>query len=75
MQYKKISSGLIISLVVIAALLSVAERKTHAAGGEIDLAIAERLDQISRDQKAILQDLASIKQELYIIKIRVTQQQ
>lgn len=75
MKYRKIFLGLVISLIVIAVLLAVADRKTHAAGGEMDVAVAEQLDQIAQDQKTILEELAAIKQELYIIKIRVTQQQ
>jgi len=41
------------------------------AGGDISI----KLDEIVTTQKAILEELAAIKNELYIIKIRVTQNQ
>lgn len=37
--------------------------------------ISGKLDQILSNQKAIMDQIASVKQELSVVKIRVTQQQ
>lgn len=74
MNYRKLFFGLVMSFVIIAMLLAVTERRTHAAG-DTEAGIIERLDRIEGNQKTILSELAAIKQELYIIKIRITQNQ
>ena len=44
-------------------------------GGQSAVSDSEKLDAILQGQKAISEDLASIKEDLRIIKIRVTQSQ
>ena len=75
MKITKALLGLLVSVTVIVCLLGITGRATHAQGSGTDQSIAEKLDAIANTQKAILDDLASIKEELRIIKIRVTQTQ
>jgi len=72
---KKIVLGLVVSFAVIALLLAVTERQLAAEGSGSDMNILSKLDNILAGQKAMLDDMAYIKEELKIIKIRVTQSQ
>lgn len=72
MGIKKIIMGLLISLIVISVLLAAADRKIQAQGAASDSEIAKKLDDILKNQKAILEGIALIKEELNMIKIRVT---
>ena len=47
----------------------------YAEGESADPEISKKLDDILANQQAILGELAAIKEELNIVKIRVTQQQ
>ncbi len=71
----KIVIGVIISLVVLSMLLAVTGRPINAQGQTSDPEILKKLDEILAGQKTISQKLDTLKEELYIIKIRVTQQQ
>ena len=79
MNTKKMLIGLVLFFVTIAALLLVINKptaaQTAAAGAGANTDIMKKLEDIAKDQKAILDDLAAIKQELYIVKIRVSQNQ
>ena len=65
-----------IVVVVIIGLVGGSGRTTSAqsASGS-DSAVASKLDEVLRGQREILDGIAAIKEELKIIKIRVTQQQ
>ena len=75
MRSSKILALVFIAVVVSAIVLGATSRVLNAQGAVQDQGIAEKLDAIANTQKAILDDLASIKEELRIIKIRVTQTQ
>lgn len=72
MRFNKMMSGLIISLVVIFVLLTAADRRIDAQSATSDSAVSRKLDEVLRNQTAILDGIASIKQELDVIKVRVT---
>lgn len=67
--------NLLIFLVVIVSVFTFSYKITQAQAPDLDSEISGKLDAIASDQKVILQELAAIKQELYIIKIRITQAQ
>lgn len=76
MKIKKMLLGLMISLIVIASLLGGTDRPTSAqsaSGPESPVMV--KLAEVLQNQKAILDNLASIREELKIIKIRVSQNQ
>jgi hypothetical protein len=73
MNIKKLVPAFIISLAVIAALLAITNRPTQAESYDSD--ISRKLDAIAADQKTILSELAAIKEEVVLIKVRVTQNQ
>jgi hypothetical protein len=76
MKTKKMLLGLLISLVVIASLLGITEKPTSAqsASGS-DAVLSAKIDEILRNQGVILGNLALMKEELNIIKLRITQAQ
>jgi len=72
----KVVFTLLVSIVVIAAVLGMTDRVIHAQSlGASDLEVLAKLDAILSGQKVIMDDLAAMKEELGIIKIRVTQSQ
>lgn len=76
MKTRTIVSVLLIAGAISAGSLFIGERFMYAQGSSgTDQAILAKLDAALRNQSAILSDLASIKEELKIIKIRVTQSQ
>ena len=75
MAKKSILFGLIVSLVVIACLLGIADRATQAQSAGQDQSVSAKLDEILGNQRTILENLSNIKEELRIIKIRITQSQ
>ncbi|MBN2453211.1 MAG: hypothetical protein JXB40_02980 [Candidatus Omnitrophica bacterium] len=63
-------------IAVIAALAIFTGRVTSAqAAGDDNSQVTVKLDKILNNQQSIMTELASIKEELRIIKIRVTQAQ
>ncbi|MDP3730159.1 MAG: hypothetical protein Q8R14_01370 [Candidatus Omnitrophota bacterium] len=72
---KNIIVTLIISLAIMAGVLVMSTNSLRAQAAAPDQEISKKLDDILSNQKTILQGMADLKQELYIIKIRVTQQQ
>jgi hypothetical protein len=76
MKITKVLLWLCILVIVASSFLGIANKPTHAqdsAGNEAE--VLAKLTQILDNQKAILDQLASMKEELRIIKIRITQQQ
>ena len=71
---RKILSGLVVSIVAIAILIAVTERRSGAQGAS-DADLSAKMDNVLAGQKQILDDMAYIKEELRIIKVRVTQAQ
>ena len=73
---KKNVFTVLILIVIAAALLTVTGRPTQAQGsGAADPALIAKLDEILNNQKLIMAELSSLKDELNIVKIRVTQVQ
>ena len=78
MKRGKLLTGIILSLLLIAAACLFVNSRTHAEEGSStpDLSIlVSRLDQILSNQRTIMDQVASMRQELNVIKIRVTQSQ
>ena len=72
---KKLFVGFAILFAVVCMLVTVMNRPTHAEPQADNPGILKKLNDILDGQKAIVQDLDSMKEELRIIKIRVTQAQ
>lgn len=69
---KNIAIGLIILSVIAGALIvSTGSLRAQNAAGDSD--ISKKLDEILSNQKAMMDDMSRMKQEMAIIKIRVTQ--
>ncbi len=75
MKIKKTFTTLIISLAVISVLLAATNRTIQAQAGAPDPEIIKRLDEISATQSKILAEIAVIKEEIRVVKVRVTQNQ
>ena len=76
MRFKKFTVALIIGLVITLSILIFANRTTRAQEStDSSKEILNKLDSVLNNQKTILQSLASLKEELYVVKIRVTQGQ
>lgn len=73
MVFKKMLMGFI-AILAIVGLVTFAEQKLNAEN-DSEGQISKKLDDVLKNQKAIMQDIALLKQELNIVKIRVTQQQ
>lgn len=63
------------SFLIILALVIFTFTMTHAQNTAADAGIAKKLDDILKNQKTIMQGIESLKSELGIIKIRITQAQ
>jgi len=71
---RKILIGFIVSLVVMTGLLAASSRPTHAQDEALDTAeISKKLDTVLENQKDMMADIKAMKEELNIVKIRVTQ--
>ena len=76
MSTRKILLGIIACLIVIVALAAMTGVVTHAEGqGTDESSVLAKLDEILNGEKAIMADIAAMREELRVIKIRVTQQQ
>ena len=62
-------------IIIIASILAIGGRFFNTAAQADDVSVLSRLEEVISGQKAILKDIAYIKSELSIIKIRITQQQ
>ena len=72
---KKIFVGVVIFLIMMVLVIAAAGRPTAAQTAGSDSALAAKVDEILKNQRAILNGLEAIKQELNVIKIRITQAQ
>lgn len=75
MRIGKILIGLIVAITVISTLLLLTDKITWAQETGSDSDISKKLDEISDAQKTILREIEAIKEELRVIKIRITQNQ
>ncbi len=75
MKIKRMFTALIISLAVLGVLLAATNRTIQAQSGATDPEIIKRLDEISATQNKILAEIAAVKEEVRIVKVRVTQSQ
>ena len=77
MKTRKILLWLCILSVVLWTIFDAANRPTQAqsASGPGNEIVLSRLETVLNNQRSIMSDLASIKEELRVIKIRVTQSQ
>jgi septal ring factor EnvC (AmiA/AmiB activator) len=75
MNFKKMAAALAVALILGAGIVAV-ERTSmvRAADGDIS-AVSQKLDQVLNNQKGIMDAIASVKEELNVIKIRITQTQ
>ena len=74
MKFKKVLIGAILALALV-SLPFVITKATHAQSQSNVDEMSAKLDKVLNNQKEILQGIAELKNEIYIIKIRVTQQQ
>ena len=73
---KTILAGIIIGIIIAGGALVLSDRTTKAQDGSMfGPEISKKLDQIVAKQKDIMDGINAIKQELNVVKIRVTQQQ
>ena len=76
MKGNKILIGIILVLILMAAASIFVTNRTHAQDQNPDqAAVLAKLDQILNNEKVIMEQIESMKQELNVIKIRVTQSQ
>ena len=76
MKGNRILIGMILALVLIAAASIFVNSRTHAQEQNPDqAAVLAKLDQVLNNEKTIMDQIESMKQEVNIIKIRVTQSQ
>ena len=76
MRVKKILIGIMLVSVLIAAASIFINGRTHAQGQGLDQGeISAKLDQTLNNEKVLLDQITSMRQELNIIKIRITQSQ
>ncbi len=76
MKIKRAVLVVSISIIVIAAILGMTGLSIHAESSETDnSAVLAKLETVLSNQKSIMEALAAIKEELGIIKIRITQAQ
>lgn len=72
---KKTITALVISVLLITGILFITDRALKAQTNDSSSDMMKKLDDILANQKSIMQAIASMKEELYLIKIRVTQSQ
>jgi len=77
MKFGKMLAGIILALSIAAASFIFMAKGTHAEDQAVDqqAAVLAKLDQVLESQKAIMGQLDVMKQELNIIKVRITQAQ
>lgn len=73
---KKILTGILIGVIIAFGALILSDRATRAQDNEMpNTEFIKKLDDIIAMQKKMMDAITSMKQELNIVKIRVTQQQ
>lgn len=72
---RKAVIGLVLLSIALLGVFTLANKALRAETSGGDTELSRKLDNVLNNQKAILQGISELKQELYIIKIRITQQQ
>ena len=73
---KKILTGILIGVIIAFGALILSDRATRAQDNEMpNTEFIKKLDDIIAMQKKMMDAITAMKQELNIVKIRVTQQQ
>ena len=76
MNIRRVVFALSVSVVIAVVLLGGAVRVIHAqSSNSSDPTVLAKLDAVLSAQKSIMEELAAIKEDLRIIKIRITQSQ
>ena len=76
MTQRQILIGIMLVAVLMASAAIFGNSRTHAQDQGVDQAsISAKLDQILNNEKVLMDEIASMRQELNVIKIRVTQAQ
>ena len=76
MKFKKILIGIILAVVLVAAASIFVNSGIRAQEQAPDQSeVLAKLDQILNNEKVLMDQIASMRQDLNIVKIRVTQQQ
>ena len=73
MDKRRTPLGLRVCAIIMVSLFTLASGQIRA--GADDAGVAKKLYEVLDNQEAIMESLSSIKEELKVIKIRVTQQQ
>ena len=74
MKINKVMTAAVTALIVISAFLFFANKSVKAEGDN-NAVVLQKLDEVISGQKAILDGMESLKREINIVKIRVTQAQ
>lgn len=75
MNRKSILAVVVLTVIIAAVSFGFLAKVTHAQEQGADQVVLAKLDQVLQGQKAIIDQMAALKQELNIIKIRITQAQ
>ena len=75
MNFKKMAAALAVALILGAGIIALERTAMVRAADGDSSAVSQKLDQVLTNQKSIMDALASMKEELNIIKIRITQKQ
>lgn len=72
MRFNRIVIAVVVIAVAVSCLMVFGSKAIHAQGEMTEPGISNKLDAILINQKAILEGIASIKEELKVIQVRVT---
>ncbi len=76
MNIRRAILAFFVLIAIVAAFIGVTGRITHAQNqGASDSTVMAKLDEVLAAQKAMAETLSSIKEDLRIIQVRVTQSQ
>lgn len=75
MRSGRILTGLAASFLIMAGIFMFSDGRIRAQGPDPEAAISRKLGEILENQKRIIQGIESLKSEINILKIRITQQQ
>jgi len=76
MKTNNVIIWVMVAMITISAILVFITGPVKAEDAPPDVsAISAKLDEVLSNQKAILEGIASVKEELRVVKIRITQQQ
>jgi len=75
MNFQKIAAALAVALILGAGIVALERTAMVRAADGDSAAVSQKLDQVLSNQKTILDTLNSVKSELNVIKIRITQTQ